>query len=423
MSDSNYDIAYLKKYVNGQLSPKEMYAIEREAQRDPMLADILMGIEMDQNSTVPSEFNARIAQHIEHRKEAKIKVFDWKRLAIAATVVAILSAGILYFQQQRSPSEAKLTADVAVPADVPAPKSKPRNDTTTSSAIATDSKEQDSPRLADNNKPADLPRYTTEETAQIPKESPIRIALSEKMNSGIHRERTMGDSKLLDSVEVFGYAPQAKKSITGSTVMIRGQQPSQSNALAGRVAGVNVTTQTYGSPLQVTVRDKETGLPISGVTIIQPNSKLATNTDAQGKATIQPSTVDSLVDIMAVGYNTVALNMRRNKNLNIKLQPSGAVLEEVVVTTMSARKIKRAEPVWGWKSFNNYVKKKTANSRYEGTVRLNFDIDKDGFPSNITILQSANEYLDNQAKQILLSGPKWKDGDNRYVTLTFDFKY
>ncbi|RKE42621.1 energy transducer TonB family protein [Sphingobacterium detergens] len=422
MSDSNYDITYLKKYVNGQLSPKEMYAIEREAQRDPMLADILVGIEMDQNSAVPSELNARIAQRIEHKKETKIKVFDWKRLAIAATVVAVLSAGILYFQQQKSPSEAKRTADVAVPADVPLSKSIPQNDTTTSSAIEPSIKEKDSPRLADNRKSSDLGQYK-EETVPVHQEPSVRIAPVEKMNSGIHRDRAIADSKMLDSVEVFGYTPQAKKSITGSSVVIRGQQVNQSNALAGRIAGVNVTPQTFGSPLQVTVRDKETGLPISGVTIMQPNSKLATNTDAQGKATIQPSTVDSLVDIMAVGYNTVALNMRRNKNLNIKLQPSSATLDEVVVTTMSSRKIKSAEPVWGWKSFNNYVKKKTANSRYEGTVRLNFYIDKDGFPSNINILQSANDYLDNKAKEILLSGPKWKGEDNRYVTLTFDFTY
>jgi len=423
MSDSNYDIAYLKKYVNGQLSPKEMYAIEREAQRDPMLADILMGIEMDQNRTVPSELNARIAQRIEHKKEAKIKVFDWKRLAIAATVVAILSAGILYFQQQKSPSEAKRTADAAMPADVPSSKSIPQHDTAASSTIDPSIKEQDSPRLADNSKSSDLGQYKQGEATPIHQEPSVRLAPIEKMNNGIHRDRAIADSKMLDSVEVFGYTPQAKKSITGSSVVIRGQQVNQSNALAGRIAGVNVTPQTFGSPLQVTVRDKETGLPISGVTIMQPNSKLATNTDAQGKATIQPSTVDSLVDIMAVGYNTVALNMRRNKNLNIKLQPSSATLDEVVVTTMSSRKTKSAEPVWGWKSFNNYVKKKTANSRYEGTVRLNFYIDKDGFPSNINILQSANDYLDNKAKEILLSGPKWKGEDNRYVTLTFDFTY
>lgn len=419
MSDSNYDIAYLKKYLSGQLSPKEMYAIEREAQRDPMLADILMGIEMDQNGTVPSQLNVRIAQRVEEKKEAKIKVFDWKRLIIAATVVAVLGAGILYFQQEKNTAEANRTADVALPTDIPSSKSAPQNDTVASADIQPNSKEQDSPHLADNSKPTVVRNRLEEETTPSLKDPSLRLAPVE-MKRGIQSERSFGDSKLMDSAVVYGYAPKAKQSITGSNVIIRGDQL---NTLAGRVAGINLTPQMSGTPLQVTVRDKETGLPISGVTIMQPNSKLTTNTDVQGKATIQPSTVDSLVDIMAVGYNTVALNMRRNKNLNVKLQPSNATLEEVVVTTMSSRKIKSAEPIWGWKSFNNYVKKKTANSRYEGTVRLNFYIDKDGFPSNVNILQRANDYLDNRAKEILLSGPKWKGEDNRYVTLTFDFTY
>lgn len=422
MSDSNYDIAYLKKYVNGLLSPKEMYVIEREAQRDPMLADILMGIEMDQNNAVPSDLNARIARRVEDDKETKVKVFDWKRLAIAASVVTLLGIGIIYFQQQKSPPEANRTADVALPADAPSSKLNPQADSVASTVIEPNLKEPDNPRLANNSKSSDIPQHRQEESIPPLKEQSLRVAPVE-MNRGIQSDRSARDSKLMDSAVVYGYAPKAKQSVTGSNVIIRGQQLNQSNAFAGRVAGINVTPQTNGSPLQVTVRDKETGLPISGVTIMQPNSKVATNTDAQGKATIQPSSVDSLVDIMAVGYNTVALNMRRNKNLNIKLQPSSATLEEVVVTTMSSRKTKSAEPVWGWKSFNNYVKKKTANSRYEGTVRLNFYIDKDGFPSNINILQSANDYLDNKAKEILLSGPKWKGEDNRYVTLTFDFTY
>ncbi|WP_286861357.1 MULTISPECIES: carboxypeptidase-like regulatory domain-containing protein [Sphingobacterium] len=419
MSDSNYDIAYLKKYVNGLLSPKEMYAIEREAQRDPMLADILMGIEIDQKNAVPSDLNARIARRVEDDRKTKVKVFDWKRLAIAASVVTILGIGIIYFQQQKSPSEANRTADVALPADAPSSKLSPQADSAASTVIEPDLKEPDNPRLANNSKPSDIPQHRQEESIPPLKEQSLRVAPVE-MNRGIQSDRSNRDSKLMDSAVVYGYAPKAKQRVTESNVIIRGDQL---NTLAGRVAGINVSPQTSGSPLQVTVRDKETGLPISGVTIMQPNSKLATNTDAQGKATIQPSTVDSLVDIMAVGYNTVALNMRRNKNLNVKLQPSGATLDEVVVTTMSSRKTKSAEPVWGWKSFNNYVKKKTANSRYEGTVRLSFYIDKDGFPSNINILQSANDYLDNKAKEILLSGPKWKGEDNRYVTLTFDFTY
>ncbi len=241
------------------------------------------------------------------------------------------------------------------------------------------------------------------------------------MQSRLNSDRPVFGIRPEDSAMVIGYSTMSKKKEATGSIMIRGIN-TPNNTLAGRVAGI-AANQQAGPTLQVTVHDKETGLPISGVTIIQPNSKLATNTDAQGKATIQPNAMDSLVDIMAVGYNTVALNMRRNKNMNIKLQPSNAALEEVVVTTMSSRKTKIAEPVWGWKSFNNYIKKKTSKSRYEGTVRLSFYIDKDGFPTNINILQSANEYLDARAKEILLSGPKWTIEDYRYVTLNFEFTY
>ena len=91
MSNSNYDISYLKKYVNGELAASEMYSIEREAQRDPMLADILMGIEIGQNKAVISDINNQIARRTHQEKVNNIKVFAWKRLVIAAAVVAARS--------------------------------------------------------------------------------------------------------------------------------------------------------------------------------------------------------------------------------------------------------------------------------------------------------------------------------------------
>lgn len=416
MSDSSYDITYLKKYINGQLSAQEMYAVERAAQRDPMLADLLMGMELDQNQSAVAELNNRIAQRVAKAHQTKVKVFDWKPLTIAAAAVAVLAVGILYFQQQRPPAETKRTADIIVPKEKDRTVVQPQDSTAVSSHTETYPKEQDNSRLASNSKPTPLQQQHAEEATSSQSEPLLRIKQLEKMDRGILADRSAVEPTTLDSVVVMGYAPKGKKIATESPVTIR----AYGSPLASRSAGVNLSTT---APLQVTVRDKETGLPISGVTIMQPNSKLVTNTDTQGKATIQPSTVDSLVDIMALGYNTVALNMRRSKNLNIKLQPSSASLDEVVITTMSSRKTKNAEPVWGWKSFNAYVKKKTANSRYEGTVRLNFYIDKDGYPTNINVLQSTNDYVDAKAKEIVLSGPKWKVEDNRYVTLTLEFTY
>ncbi|WP_286753163.1 MULTISPECIES: TonB family protein [Sphingobacterium] len=421
MSNSNYDIAYLKKYVNGELSPTEMYALEREAQRDPMLADILMGMEMDQNKTVLTTINNQIAQRVQKDNTAKIKVFDWKRLAIAAAAVIVLGIGLLlYRQQDKNSSEARRTAEVSITQEKPKTKVTAADSIIPSDDIASKIGSQDHlPQLADNNRTRLHEQHPLEEVTVLSREPSLRVKSLEEIKEGLNNDRPVFGLRPADSTIVIGYAPMAKKKDASQTIMIRGTS-SLNNTLAGRAPGIAMPQQ-QGTPLQLTIRDKETGLPISGVTIIQPNSKFATNTDAQGQATIQPSTMDSLVDIMALGYNSVALNMRRSKNTTIKMQPSGASLDEVVVTTMSSRKSKSAEPIWGWRSFNNYIKKKTAKSRYEGTVRLSFYIDKDGLPTNISVLQSANDYLDAKAKEILLSGPKWKGEDYRYVTLSFEF--
>lgn len=421
MSNSNYDIAYLRKYLNGELSPKEMYAVEREAQRDPMLADILMGMEIAPGQPDLSDLRLRILERTAaSQKNKKTIVFDWKRLAVAASVVAILGAGILYIQHKKNPADSQRTANISSAAHEqgsPIP-----NDSPSASPTGGKTQQTEATRPQESNTTSTPRQYEVDDKRLALNKRSSPTAPSEKRDSHTLSGRPVLSLKPADTAMITGYAAQAKKSPTTNSerIMIRGY----GNALASQVAGVNgATVQGSGSPFHVTVKDKETGLPISGVTIIQPNSKIATNTDAQGKATIQPSSIDSLVDIMALGYNTVALNMRRTKNLNVKLQPSNGALEEVVVTTMSSRKTKAAEPVWGWKAFNSYIKKKTARSRYEGTVRLSFYIDKDGFPTNINILQSANEYLNTKASEILLSGPKWKADDNRYVTVTFEFKY
>jgi len=375
---------------------------------------------MDQNKTVITAINQQISQRAKRDKAAKIKILDWKRLAIAASTVIVLGVGLLLFwQQEKNRSETKRTADVHVTPDKPKTTVMGEDSTTATDDIKSNIEPQDrSPQLADNNSPRFREEHPQEEVAILSREPSLRVKSLEEMEGRLNSDRPVFGLRPQDSATVIGYTPMAMQRESSQTMM-RGSS-SFNNTLAGKAAGIS-SVQQGGIPLQLTVRDKETGLPLSGVTIIQPNSKLATNTDAQGQATIQPSSVDSLVDIVALGYNTVAVNMRRSKNTTIRLQPSSNSLDEVVVTTMSSRKSKSAEPVWGWRSFNNYIKKKTAKSRYEGTVRISFYVDKGGFPTNISILQSANDYLDAKAKEIILSGPKWKGEDYRYVTLTLEF--
>ena len=191
MSNSNYDIAYLKKYVNGELSPTEMYALEREAQRDPMLADILMGIEMDQNKTVITTINNQIAQRIEKDNSAKIKVFDWKRLSIAAAAVIVLGVGLLlYRQQDKNSSEAKRTAEVNTTQEKPKTKVTEADSMTLSDDIASEiGSREHLPQLADNNRPRLQEQHPLEEVTVLSREPSLRVKSLEEMKKGLNNDR------------------------------------------------------------------------------------------------------------------------------------------------------------------------------------------------------------------------------------------
>lgn len=52
--NKNFDIAYLRKYVNGELSDSEMYAIEKASHEDELLMDVLMGLEEEKKTKQPA---------------------------------------------------------------------------------------------------------------------------------------------------------------------------------------------------------------------------------------------------------------------------------------------------------------------------------------------------------------------------------
>jgi hypothetical protein len=191
MSNSNYDIAYLKKYVNGELSPTEMYALEREAQRDPMLADILMGMEMDQNKTVLTTINNQIAQRVQKDNTAKIKVFDWKRLAIAAAAVIVLGIGLLlYRRQDKNSSEARRTAEVSITQEKPKTKVTAADSIIPSDDIASKIGPQDHlPQLADNNRTRLHEQHPLEEVTVLSREPSLRVKSLEEMKEGLNNDR------------------------------------------------------------------------------------------------------------------------------------------------------------------------------------------------------------------------------------------
>jgi hypothetical protein len=104
-------------------------------------------------------------------------------------------------------------------------------------------------------------------------------------------------------------------------------------------------------------------------------------------------------------------NQKRVETARSRTLPPAAVSAPAVIP---------AEPEGGWTAFNKYIndnrdsiqdtEKQTAT---KGTVELQFDIDKEGKPTNILVIKSLCERCDAEATRLLKEGPKWKPANVR----------
>ena len=91
----NYSAADMEKYWKGQLTPAEMYAMEKAAMDDPFLADAMEGFK---NITSSESDILVLKQRLEERTETKIfsigrRRFTWFR--VAAAIIILTGVGLL----------------------------------------------------------------------------------------------------------------------------------------------------------------------------------------------------------------------------------------------------------------------------------------------------------------------------------------
>lgn len=98
--DNSYNIIRIQQYLQGQLSPGEMHALEREALEDPFLNDAIEGyrLQREVNHGRLSLLQQRLASRIEdQRKERDRFFFGGQRLGIAATACVLFILVVVLF--------------------------------------------------------------------------------------------------------------------------------------------------------------------------------------------------------------------------------------------------------------------------------------------------------------------------------------
>jgi hypothetical protein len=452
----NFTAIDIEKYHKGQLSAKEMYALEKAALDDPFLADALEGytIEGVNASADIAELKKRLFEKQEKDRKvipiATQKSFPWLRAA--AMFILIAGAALLVYQfgfnKQSSPlsnveqKELKALdnkqsagnapvatqdsasieinagigaftdtnkATATVQGEIAKLKAKDQNVYEyKKNALTTDALEKPSaPIVAQGNKDQlekreDLVKkkaependYFNKETITVPKKAEETFGATRKSDTIAERILSMND----DVIPSRGYrrADNEQKALNQA----------RANVFRGQVL------------------DAENNfVPFANITNTEDN--IGTYTDAKGNFILtSPDTVLN-VQVRSLGYenNNVQLHRQAPSN-HIIMKEDRSSLNEVLVSNKKVNSVRsrtstmvldEPEPVDGWTNYDAYLannlnipetfKTKQAPG---GEVKLSFEVNKNGQPINITVDKSLCESCDKEAIRLVKEGPKWK---------------
>ena len=215
MEKGKVDMEQIRRYVRGELSSREMYALERQAEADPMLMDIIRGMEeapLSAHTDNLADIRSRLATRTGNQATPPVRrLAPAGRWAIAASILAVLSVGTWWFMHEDTAPQ-RHEAQVAA-APVPPPNAEREVDTPSPEAIA----EAEPPIPA-------AEAASEENQPEQPREERLAMAIPVPVDA-----RTT--SSAAESVAVVGYGAQrslAAKATTEATA------PPTNGALARR---------------------------------------------------------------------------------------------------------------------------------------------------------------------------------------------
>jgi hypothetical protein len=464
VKNNKADISLIRKYLNGELDARAMYDLERLAQDDPALMDMIQGVENstedidESNLTDISRMislrvqNSRSGQQIGSKTEElgtdnftipkTENRINWKLWMAAASLFIISSIGVMLWVQR--PSDPQVIEDNSIAQDqqqVTTPeivKAKP--DTVQSRGTILPEIKTDIAVLS-RKKINPVITQSSRATLAIPEEdSRTKVVDQLLMDSNsvlmakTEQLKTNSDTMSgLNEVNIIRYAAKRKMQTSAAITIAQSKVDSTlktdsfQTALAGKVAGVSVmnSSNNLQKIITGTVTDKITNDPVPGAAVILRGQDRGITTDPKGmfSLAVPPKTNTLLVSV--IGYEQQEVKLNKNNTLHIAMAPSNQFLNEVVVTGYGAAKMEKSHPANGWIAYNKYLADNARSvNGYGGKVTIAFTIDRKGNPADLRIVEGNSSVLNQRAMRLILDGSQWiRNPKNVYeeVTLIINF--
>lgn len=446
MNNDWLDIGVLEDYLDGKLDAKTMNRVEREALEDPFVAEALAGLSASPKRSLQSIslLQKQLQERISGQQDSKkTKVITWQRLSIAATAAVMFIAVSIVFWMKETARQNQLakqpkSVDVTIAPVVPEPV--PPVVTDGLAKLKTDPKKD-----AAEIKNADVNPRTAEIDRAVAAAKTNAYAANRKAKAAPVPAADMAPPSLNEAV-VTGSPMVLKKSVTQSAQNISAEKEMAygTPAVAARAMvapGISVSP----SVLTGKVTSANDGLPLPGVSVSVEGTKLAAFTDAEGRFRIPADSniKGEKIIVKYIGFDAKAIPVQLNEPMNIRLAQNNTALSEVAVTFKTAQSSKKAKdsnsikaaslgsvlsgkvagvkvsdpketasvPDGGWDKWTRYIRRNNKFNKepfLNRQVELSFRIGADGKATDIKVLDGIDEAHDQEAKRLVLEGPKWK---------------
>jgi hypothetical protein len=439
---SNTDV---QKYLNGELSAREMHDLEQQALDDPFLADALEGLQTRPGETLRQDLSGLRAR-LDTRVTAKPAVIPWRAIRVAAAVILLVGLGFTAFYtlpgHKRPSAIAKTKAPAPAPSatanQVAAPPATALDQlpavpptvsrsaaatAATSPAPATEKTGSASP-TAQNGIPDTRPATRPTADAKLTRPATARADL-QPVESRVAPDSSATTTNLLKDTIAYvenDYMRKPKVTPPLQAVTIRGTSPAfDSNphlvAFSGRVLDLN-------------------NRPVAGASLTYRSKGTVTGavTDAKGEfsLTIPQKDTTRQLTVAMEGYQETqfALNTTEQTGNTIYLRQNQPELSEVVVSGIGAQRKEymaappsdepekldslwlNTAPAMGRIAYLDYLAsaRRTipVDTTIHGTESISFRVDKKGALTEFRIERSLSPAHDAGVIRLITEGPPWK---------------
>lgn len=481
---SIYSADDIKRYLTGDMSPVEMYAIEKAALDDSLLAEAIEGYELMEQKDWSKELTG-IKQTLDNNEkdEAAIihinqnKTFKWWKAAAAVLVIGT-AATTAYFATDNYNNATK-----------PEIVSNETLATTTDSAIALLKKEKNNAlanEVAPNNSnnpftklPTAPNSRATEANAKEPSSSSTTAKAENSHNSSdsnfIYRPDKTSDGLIAmkddkapanggtehhiekDLTSAPGNNSNMENAVELNNVVVQNhpsyeQRSSKINTDLKKGVAETSTMATeaidnaYKRPQQI-LTGKVLGIdsePIGYASIKIDGGKKAVQSDAEGNFFISTADTSLNVTVFATGHIPQKYNLNKNEALNnIFLQPHSTITESISVSkkatkaksqnasidSTSLTKVDEAMPVGGWDKYQKYLidnlrfPKAAKQKNIHGEVVLSATLSMNGDILKVNTEKPLCPECDAEAIRLVKEGPKWEVKNNKKTKATVIVKF